>query len=341
MTIAFVFPGQGSQSVGMLNGFFAPQGGSSSATARDLKIEHAVQEVLAAADAALDEDLSGLIAQGPIESLNLTTNTQPAMLVAGCAALAAWRAAGGPEPAAVAGHSLGEYTALVAAGSLNFADAVRLVRIRARAMQDAVSVGSGAMAAILGLEDAAVLAVCAQASADAQAHGEPAVVEAVNFNAPSQVVVAGHREAVERACVLAKAVGAKRALLLPVSAPFHASLLEPAGRVLGDALVELDLREPRVPVVNNIDVAAESRPDRIRDALVRQAWGPVRWVEVVLRLKSMGVTHLVEFGPGKVLAGLTRRIAPDLRSSSVHDAASLQAVLAEIAEVTGVTGLPS
>jgi len=344
MTIAFVFPGQGSQSVGMLNGFFAPKGESPSATVTDLKIEHAVQAVLAAADAALGENLSGLIAQGPIESLNLTTNTQPAMLVAGCAALAAWRAAGGPEPAAVAGHSLGEYSALVAAGSLNLADAARLVRIRARAMQDAVPVGSGAMAAILGLEDAVVIAVCAQASADAQAHGEPAVVEAVNFNAPSQVVVAGHREAVERACVLAKAAGAKRALPLPVSAPFHASLLKPAGRVLGNALVELDLREPRIPVVNNIEVAVESVADRIRDALVRQAWGPVRWVEVVLRLKAMGVTHLIECGPGKVLAGLTRRIAPELRSSSIHDAASLQAVLAEVAEVSevaGVTGLPS
>jgi [acyl-carrier-protein] S-malonyltransferase len=328
----------------MLDGFMAPQGESSSATATDLRIEHAVKAVLAEADAALDEDLSGLIAQGPIESLNLTTNTQPAMLVAGCATLAAWRAAGGPEPAAVAGHSLGEYSALVAAGSLKLADAVRLVRIRARAMQDAVPVGSGAMAAILGLEDAAVLAVCAQASADAQAHGEPAVVEAVNFNAPSQVVVAGHREAVERACVLAKAAGAKRALPLPVSAPFHASLLEPAGRVLGAALDEFDLREPRIPVVNNIDVAVESGSDRIRDALVRQAWGPVRWVEVVLRLKAMGVTHLIEFGPGKVLAGLTRRIAPELRSSSIHDSASLQGVLAEVAEasvVADVKGLPS
>ena len=338
MTIAFVFPGQGSQSVGMLNGFFAPRGESSPVTATDLKIENAVQAVLTEADAALAEDLSGLIAQGPIESLNLTTNTQPAMLVAGCATLAAWRAAGGPEPAAVAGHSLGEYSALVAAGSLNLADAVRLVRIRARAMQDAVPVGSGAMAAILGLEDAAVLAVCDQASADAKAHGEPAVVEAVNFNAPSQVVVAGHREAVERACVLAKAAGAKRALPLPVSAPFHASLLEPAGLVLRGALAELAFQTPGIPLVNNIDVAIESGPDRIRDALVRQAWGPVRWVEVVLRLQSMGVTHLIECGPGKVLAGLTRRIAPELSSSSIHDAASLQAVLAEVA---GVMGVPS
>jgi [acyl-carrier-protein] S-malonyltransferase len=191
------------------------------------------------------------------------------------------------------------------------------------------------MAAILGLEDAAVLAVCIQASADAKAHKEPPVVEAVNFNAPSQVVIAGHREAVERACVLAKTAGAKRALLLPVSAPFHASLLEPAGRVLGDALVKLDLCEPRIPVVNNIDVAVESRPDRIRDALVRQAWGPVHWVGVVLRLQSMGVTHLIECGPGKVLAGLTRRIAPELRSSSIFDAVSLQTVMAEVAGVTG------
>ena len=337
MTIAFVFPGQGSQSVGMLNGYSAPQGESSAATAADLKIARAVEAVLAEADAALLEDLSGLIAQGPIESLNLTTNTQPAMLVAGCAALAAWRAIGGPEPAAVAGHSLGEYTALVAAGSLSLADAVRLVRVRARAMQDAVPVGSGAMAAILGLEDAAVLAVCIQATADAKKHNESPVVEAVNFNAPLQVVVAGHREAVERACVLAKVAGAKRALALPVSAPFHSSLLEPAGRVLKDALVELDLHEPRIPVVNNIDVAVESRADRICDALVRQAWGPVRWAEVVLRLQSMGVTHLIECGPGKVLAGLTRRIAPELRSSSIFDAESLQSVLAEAIGVTGVS----
>jgi [acyl-carrier-protein] S-malonyltransferase len=337
MTIAFVFPGQGSQSVGMLDGFLAPQGESSSASAADLKIARAVQGVLAEADAALSEDLGGLIAKGPIESLSLTTNTQPAMLVAGCAALAAWRAVGGPEPAAVAGHSLGEYSALVAAGSLSLADAVRLVRVRARAMQDAVPVGTGAMAVILGLEDAAVLAVCVQASTDARAHNEPSVVEAANFNAPSQVVVAGHREAVERACVLAKAAGAKRALPLPVSAPFHSSLLEPAGRVLRDALVELKLHEPRIPLVNNIDVAIESRPDRIRDALVRQAWGPVRWVEVVLRLQSMGVTHLIECGPGKVLAGLTRRIAPELRSSSIFDAESLQAVLAEATGVTGVS----
>jgi [acyl-carrier-protein] S-malonyltransferase len=321
----------------MLNGYSAPQGESSAATAADLKIARAVEAVLAEADAALLEDLSGLIAQGPIESLNLTTNTQPAMLVAGCAALAAWRAIGGPEPAAVAGHSLGEYTALVAAGSLSLADAVRLVRVRARAMQDAVPVGSGAMAAILGLEDAAVLAVCIQATADAKKHNESPVVEAVNFNAPLQVVVAGHREAVERACVLAKVAGAKRALALPVSAPFHSSLLEPAGRVLKDALVELDLHEPRIPVVNNIDVAVESRPDRICDALVRQAWGPVRWAEVVLRLQSMGVTHLIECGPGKVLAGLTRRIAPELRSSSIFDAESLQSVLAEAIGVTGVS----
>jgi len=337
MTIAFVFPGQGSQSVGMLNGLLAPKGESSAATAADLNIARAAQAVLAEADAALSEDLSGLIAQGPIESLNLTTNTQPAMLVAGCAALAAWRAVGGPEPAAVAGHSLGEYSALVAAGCLSLADAVRLVRVRARAMQDAVPVGSGAMAAILGLEDAEVLAVCIQASADAKAHNEPPVVEAVNFNAPSQVVIAGHREAVERACVLAKTAGAKRALLLPVSAPFHSSLLEPAGRILGDALVKLDLCEPRIPVVNNIDVAVESRPDRIRDALVRQAWGPVRWVGIVLRLQSMGVTHLIECGPGKVLAGLTRRIAPELRSRSIFDAVSLQAVMAEVTGVTGVS----
>lgn len=343
MTIAFVFPGQGSQSVGMLDGFFASSDAPASpgASSEDLKIENAVRSVLAEADAALAEDLSGLMAKGPIEALNLTTNTQPAMLVAGCATLAAWRALGGPEPVAVAGHSLGEYSAMVAAGVLSIADAVGLVRIRARAMQDAVPVGTGAMAAILGLEDAAVLAVCAQASVDAKAHGEPAIVEAANFNAPSQVVIAGHREAVERACILAKAAGAKRALPLPVSAPFHSSLLEPAGRVLGEALAELELRPPNIPLVNNIDVAIESQPDRVRDALVRQSWGPVRWVEVVLRLQGMGVTHLIECGPGKVLAGLTRRIAPELRSSSIVDGASLRAVMAEVTGVTGITGVSS
>lgn len=328
MTLAFVFPGQGSQSVGMLNGFLEPQGDPPAPI--ELKISEAVREVLVQASASLEEDLAGLIAHGPADALNLTINTQPAMLVAGCAALAAWRAAGGPEPAAVAGHSLGEYAALVAAGSLTLRDAVRLVRIRAGAMQDAVPVGAGAMAAILGLDDAAVLAVCAQASAQALEHGEPAVVEAVNFNAPSQVVIAGHRQAVARACELAKVAGAKRALPLPVSAPFHASLLKPAGQVLAAALADLVVDAPRIPLVNNVDVAIESDPERVRDALVRQAWGPVRWVEVVLRLQAMGVTHLIELGPGKVLAGLTKRIAPELRASAVYDAASLQSVLAEV-----------
>jgi [acyl-carrier-protein] S-malonyltransferase len=328
MTIAFVFPGQGSQSVGMLNGFLEPQGDPP--VAIDTRISDAVRGVLVQAGLALQEDLAGLIAHGPAESLNLTANTQPAMLVAGLSALAAWRAAGGPEPAAVAGHSLGEYSALVAAGSLTLNDAVRLMRIRANAMQEAVPVGAGAMAAILGLDDDAVRAVCARASAQCREQSEPSVVEAVNFNAPSQVVIAGHRQAVGRACDLAKAAGAKRALPLPVSAPFHASLLEPAGQILAAALAELAVHAPRLPLVNNIDVAAESDPARIRDALVRQAWGPVRWVEVVLRLQAMGVTHLIELGPGKVLAGLTKRIAPELRASAVYDAASLHTVLAEV-----------
>jgi [acyl-carrier-protein] S-malonyltransferase len=328
MTIAFVFPGQGSQSVGMLNGFLEPQGDPP--VAIDTRISDAVRGVLVQAGLALQEDLAGLIAHGPVESLNLTANTQPAMLVAGLSALAAWRAAGGPEPAAVAGHSLGEYSALVAAGSLTLNDAVRLVRIRANAMQEAVPVGAGAMAAILGLDDDAVRAVCAQASAQCREQSEPSVVEAVNFNAPSQVVIAGHRQAVGRACDLAKAAGAKRALPLPVSAPFHASLLEPAGKILAAALAELAVHAPQLPLVNNVDVAAESDPARIRDALVRQAWGPVRWVEVVLRLQAMGVTHLIELGPGKVLAGLTKRIAPELRASAVYDAASLHTVLAEV-----------
>ena len=311
MSLAFVFPGQGSQTVGMLTAF-----------ADDL----AVQEVLRTADASLGESLSSMIAQGPAESLNLTVNTQPAMLVSAYACYAAWRAAGGPEPDAVAGHSLGEYTALTVAGALDLAQAVPLVRLRAQAMQEAVPVGVGAMAAILGLDDAAVLQACAQAR-----EGHPdEVVEAANFNAPAQVVIAGHKGAVERACANAKALGAKRALPLPVSAPFHSSLLEPAGRRLADALTRVDLRTPRIPLVNNVDVAVESDPARVADALVRQAYGPVRWVEVVAKLASMGVDRVIEFGPGKVLAGLVGRIDKSLKVSAVYDPATLQAVLAEV-----------
>lgn len=309
MKIAFVFPGQGSQAVGMLDGFGD---------------NPAVQGVLARANEALGEDLAGLIRTGPAESLNLTVNTQPAMLVAGMAAFEAWRAAGGPEPALMAGHSLGEYTALTAAGSLALEDAVRLVRFRARAMQEAVPVGQGAMAAILGLDDDAVRAACAAA-----AQGE--VVEAVNYNAPAQVVIAGARGAVERACQEAKKLGAKRAMQLPVSAPFHSSLLAPASARLRDYLASVAIAAPRIPVINNVDVRAEDAAEHIRDALARQAAAPVQWVRTVLELQSRGVTHVIECGPGKVLSGLVKRIAPDLQTGAIGDADSLSETLAQLA----------
>lgn len=308
VSLAFVFPGQGSQSVGMLDVWSA---------------QPAVTSLLQQADQALGEPLSKLIAQGPAESLALTVNTQPAMLVAGLAACLAWRDAGGPEPVAVAGHSLGEYTALTAAGAFAPADAVRLVRLRAQAMQEAVPVGVGAMAAILGLSDELVRQACSEAAVQGE------VVEAANFNAPAQVVIAGHRLAVERACERARALGAKRALALPVSAPFHSSLLRPAGDRLAAFLVSVPLERPRYQLVNNIDALVEHDPIRIRDALVRQAWGPVRWVEVVQRLVSLGVTHVVEMGPGKVLAGLVSRIDKTLKVSAVHDPASLEVALKE------------
>jgi len=303
--IAFVFPGQGSQSVGML----APWAGNA-----------AVRDAMGRASDALAQDLSLLIAEGPADELNLTTNTQPAMLASAVAMYEAWLAAGGAEPAWVAGHSLGEYSALTAAGSLMLEDAVRVVRIRADAMQQAVPVGEGGMAAVLGLDDDAVKAACGQA-----AQGQ--VVEAVNFNAPAQVVIAGHKAAVERACELAKQAGAKRALLLPVSAPFHSSLLEPAAAVLQQALDAVPVHAPRIPLVNNVDVACLSDPAAIRDALVRQAWHPVRWVESVLYMKAQGVTHIVECGPGKVLSTLAKRIDKDLVGVSISDPASLDAAL--------------
>lgn len=305
MKIAFVFPGQGSQSVGM---FDAWQGHA------------AAEDVIRQASDALDQDLAQLMAQGPDQDLGLTTNTQPVMLAAAFAMYRAWRDAGGAEPAVMAGHSLGEYTALTAAESISLPEAVRLVRVRANAMQDAVPVGMGAMAAILGLDDDIVCQVCADAAATG-------VVEAVNFNAPSQVVIAGHRSAVERACELAKGQGARRAVMLPVSAPFHSSLLKPAADVLGDALKAVTLNAPRVPVINNVDVASPADPSAIKDALTRQAWHAVRWVETVQAMKNQGITHLVECGPGKVLGGLTRRIDRDLVSLSIADPASMQTAL--------------
>lgn len=285
----------------------------------------AVADVLARANQALGEDVAALIAQGPAEQLNLTTHTQPAMLTAGAAVFAAWTAAGGPAPAIVAGHSLGEYAALTAAGALKLEDAVRLVRIRADAMQAAVPVGEGGMAAVLGLDDAAVIAACASA-----AQGQ--VVEAVNFNAPAQVVIAGHKAAVERACEAARAAGAKRALMLPVSAPFHSSLLRPAAEVLARALAEVDVQSPRIPVLNNVDVAMPDAPEAIRDALVRQAWHPVRWVETIQAMEARGVTHIIECGPGKVLTGLTKRIGSNLIGLAITDPASLDAALAAVSE---------
>ncbi len=249
------------------------------------------------------------------------------MLVAGYVSWSAWRDAGGPAPAAMAGHSLGEYTALAVADAIGFEDAVRLVRLRAQAMQEAVPVGEGSMAAILGLDDDGVRRACERACADVE--GE--LVAPANWNAPSQVVIAGHSAAVERACEYAKAAGAKRAMPLPVSAPFHSALLRPAGERLAQALAAIEVRAPRWPVLNNVDVAVESDPARIRDALVRQASSPVRWVEVVQRLKAMGATRVVEFGPGKVLTGLGSRIDRSLATSSVHDPASLEAALAAVA----------
>ncbi|WP_298013912.1 ACP S-malonyltransferase [uncultured Castellaniella sp.] len=305
MKIAFVFPGQGSQTVGMM----------------DAWADHAgVQAVLREGDEALGEDLTGLIARGPAESLNLTANTQPAMLLCSVAMYRAWQQAGGAAPAVVAGHSLGEYSALVAAGALDLGDAVRTVRVRAQAMQSAVPVGEGGMAAILGLDDDAVRQACAQACGDQ-------IVEAVNYNAPAQVVIAGHAAAVERACELAKAAGAKRAVTLPVSAPFHSRLLKPAAVVLEQALAGIAVRAPAVPLINNVDVARPADPAAIRDALVRQAWHPVRWVETIQAMKRDGVTHLVECGPGKVLTGLVKRIDRDLTTFNITDPASLQQTL--------------
>ena len=309
-SFAFVFPGQGSQSVGML----------------DVWGDHpVVVETLAEASDALGENLGQLIHEGPKETLALTTNTQPVMLVAGVAAYRMWRAEGGAAPAIVAGHSLGEYSALVAAEVLTLAQAAPLVRFRAAAMQEAVPVGTGAMAAILGMEAAKVIAGCAQVMAEFGA-GSPEVVEAVNFNDPAQTVIAGSKAAVDRACEVLKGLGAKRALPLPVSAPFHSSLMRPAAEKLRAKLAEIALATPRIPVLNNIDVAVETDAERIRDALYRQAFGPVRWVECVQALKARGLATVVECGPGKVLAGMVKRIDAELTGLALFDPASLQDV---------------
>jgi [acyl-carrier-protein] S-malonyltransferase len=307
---AFVFPGQGSQSVGMLDAWG----------------DHAiVSETLKEASDALGEDVAKLIHEGPKEALALTTNTQPVMLVAAVAAYRVWMAETGVAPQAVAGHSLGEYSALVAAGALTLAQAAPLVRLRAQAMQEAVPVGVGAMAAILGMDATKVIAGCAEAAAAFGTSGAE-VVEAVNFNDSAQTVIAGSKAAVDKACEILKAAGAKRALLLPVSAPFHSSLMKPAAEKLKARLEDIEIATPQIALINNIDVAIEMDADRIRDALYRQAFGPVRWVECVQAIKARGLTTLVECGPGKVLAGMVKRIDAEMTGAALFDPASLEEV---------------
>jgi [acyl-carrier-protein] S-malonyltransferase len=304
---AFVFPGQGSQSVGMLDAWG----------------DHpVVRETLEEASAALGEDVAQLIKDGPKELLSLTTNTQPVMLVAAVAAYRVWMSETGVAPSAVAGHSLGEYSALVAAGVLTLTQATPLVRFRAQAMQEAVPVGVGAMAAILGMDAAKVIAGCAEVTQGFGA-GSTEVVEAVNFNDPAQTVIAGSKAAVDKACEVLKANGAKRALSLPVSAPFHSSLMKPAAERLKEKLATVEFLPPKIVLINNVDVAVENDVDRIRDALVRQAFGPVRWVECVQAIKARGLTSVVECGPGKVLAGMVKRIDPELSGMALLDPPTL------------------
>ena len=308
---AFVFPGQGSQAIAMLDGFAG---------------NPVVAQTVAEASEALQFDLGKLIAEGPKEELDLTTNTQPVMLTAAVAFYRAWLAAGGPLPTVVAGHSLGEYSALVAAGVIAFKDAVPLVRFRAQAMQEAVPVGQGTMAVVLGLSDDDVRAACAEAAAE----NPVLVVEPVNFNAPAQVVIAGHTAAVERACELAKAKGAKRAMKLPVSAPFHSSLLKPASDRLRDYMAELQFNTPQISLINNVDVAIVNDVAGIKDALVRQAASPVRWVETMQKVALEGITQVIECGPGKVLMGLAKRIDPVLVGDAIVDQASLERILTQL-----------
>jgi [acyl-carrier-protein] S-malonyltransferase len=306
MKLAMVFPGQGSQAVGMLKGYAGlPE----------------VDAVRAEAAAALGNEFLALLDEGPAAQLNLTVNTQPAMVTAGYTAYRAWVASGGPRPEMVAGHSLGEYTALVAAGALTFADCLPLVRFRAQAMQEAVPEGQGAMAAILNLDDELVKQACASAGGE---------VQAVNFNAPGQVVIAGEKEAVARAIEACKAAGAKRALPLPVSAPFHSSLMKPAAGRLAGVLGKTIFSKPQITLVNNVDVRVEREPAAIRDALARQAASPVRWVETIRKMVAMGATHIVECGPGRVLAGMTRRIEPNVQSFTLADRAALEQALQEV-----------
>jgi [acyl-carrier-protein] S-malonyltransferase len=308
MKFAFVFPGQGSQSLGMM----APYG--------DVEV---VRQTFAEASDTLDQDLWSLVTEGPGEHLNQTVNTQPVMLAAGVAVYRLWQAQGGPAPALMAGHSLGEYTALVCAGALNFADAIKLVRLRAEAMQSAVPDGVGAMAAVLGLDDAAVRSVCLEA-----AQGE--VLEAVNFNSPGQVVIAGHKAAVDRGCALAKEKGAKRALPLPVSVPSHCALMKPAADKLLAAMASIEVKAPSIPVLHNADVATHADPAAIRDALARQLYSPVRWVETIQAMAVQGVELIAECGPGKVLAGLNKRCAEGFVGLALVDAGAIADALAKL-----------
>ena len=305
MSFAFVFPGQGSQSVGMMAAY------------GDAAV---VRATFDQASASLGDDLWAMVADGPAEALTQTVNTQPVMLTAGIAAWRLWLEKGGRKPAVLAGHSLGEYSALVAAGVIDFKDAVPLVRLRAAAMQEAVPVGTGAMAAVLGLDNAGIVAACAEA-----AQGE--VVEPVNFNANGQTVIAGHKAAVERAMEACKARGAKMVKALPVSAPFHSSLIRPAADKLATRLSELALNAPQIPVINNVDVAIENEPAHIKDALIRQAYNPVRWVETIQKMAAIGVSTVAECGPGKVLAGLTKRCADGIVGVALADAAAIEANL--------------
>ena len=306
MKLAMVFPGQGSQAVGMLKGYDGlPE----------------MANVVDQAAQVLGADFVKLMDHGPADALNQTINTQPAMVTAGYSVYRAWRALGGPAPEVVAGHSLGEYTALTAAGALRFEDALPLVRFRAQAMQEAVPQGQGAMAAILNLADEQVIAACAEADG---------AVQAVNFNSPGQVVIAGEKAAVERAIEKCKARGAKRAMQLPVSAPFHSTLMQPAAQKLKGKLLTVTLFTPQCAVINNVDVQVETDPERIKDALVRQAASPVRWVETIRKMADLGVTHIVECGPGKVLAGMTKRIAPEVQSLTLSERASFEAALAAL-----------
>ena len=308
MKLALVFPGQGSQSVGMMAGY---------------EVFPVVRESFAEASAALGQDLWALVSDGPEEALNQTVNTQPAMLAADVAVYRAWRAAGGAEPSLLAGHSLGEYAALVVAGALEFSAALPLVRFRAQAMQEAVPAGVGAMAALMGLDESGIEAACAEA-----AQGQ--MVEPVNFNAPGQIVIAGHREAVERAVAVAKAKGAKRALMLPVSAPFHSALLKPAGEKLTVYLETVKVQRPRLPVLHNVDVKVADSAEAVKAALAAQAARPVRWIETIQSLAAQGVTHVLECGPGRVLTGLVKRIAPEIEAMPLNDAEAIAAAIAAL-----------